>query len=138
VIEQTAGGLDFGALRSAIEGKDPDALLGFYSEDAELRIVNAALPDGPAFKLKGISQIERYLRAVCDQEMTCVLEGEVIFGEESIVFGQVCWYPEGNTVSVETTLEIGKGGIVRQTEVAHSAPCYGTGEGVSARSFRDA
>ena len=113
--------LDFGALRNAIEDNDPDLLLGFYAEDAELRIVNAALPDGVAFELKGRSQIERYLRAVCDQEMSCLLEGEVVSGEGRITFGQRCAYPDGTLIWVRTTLEIGEGKIRRQTDVAHSA-----------------
>jgi hypothetical protein len=133
--ESTAAGLDFGALRSAIEGKDPDALLSFYAEASELRIENAALPDGLAFELKGRAEIERYLRAVCDQEMTCLLEGEVISCEERITFGQRCTYPDGTRVVVKTTLEIVEGGIVRQTDVAHSTHREGTGEGVSTRSF---
>jgi hypothetical protein len=123
--ESTAGNLDFGALREAIEDKDPDLLLGFYAEDAELRVVNGALPEGAAFELKGRGQIERYLRAVCDQQMTCVVEddvsGEVVSGEGSMTFGEVCEYPEGSSVSVETTLEIAKNSIVRQTDVARSA-----------------
>jgi hypothetical protein len=119
--ETTAGRLDFGALRSAIERRDPDALIGFYSEEAELRILNASLMEGSAFELKGRAQIERYLRAVCDQQMSCVLEGEVVFGEGSIAFGQVCAYPDGTRVAVETTLEIAEERIVRQTDVARSA-----------------
>jgi len=121
IEEQTKGGLDFGALRSAIEDKDPDALLGFYAEDAELRVVNAALPDGPAFELRGRAQIERYLRAVCDQQMSCLLEGEVVSGEGRITFGQWCAYPEGGPVSVETTLEVSVSRMVRQTDVVQSA-----------------
>ncbi len=35
-------GLDFGALRLGIERCDPDLLLGFYAEDANLSIVNAS------------------------------------------------------------------------------------------------
>jgi hypothetical protein len=130
--ESTAAGLDFGALRSAIEGKDPDLLLGFYAEDAELRVLNAALPDGPAFELKGRSQIERYLRAVCDQQMTCSVEGgvssEVVSGEGRITFGQRCSYPGGTRIVVKTTLDMAEGGIVRQTDVASSARREGTGE----------
>ena len=142
IEEQATRGFDFGALRLAIEGKDPDRLLGFYAEDAELRIVNAALPDGPAFELKGRSQIERYLRAVCDQEMTCLVEDEVsseaVSGGGRISFGQRCTYPDGTRVVVKTTLEIVEGGIVRHVDVAHSARREGTGEGVNIRSFRDA
>jgi hypothetical protein len=118
--ETSAGRLDFGALRCAIEGKDPELLLGFYAEDAELRIVNAALPDGLAFELRGKAEIERYLRAVCDQQMTCIIEGEIVFGEEGIAFVEICEYPEGTEISVETTLEIGEGKILRHTDVARS------------------
>jgi hypothetical protein len=119
--ESTAGKLDFGALRNAIEDNDPDLLLGFYAEDAELRIVNAALLDGVAFELRGRGQIERYLRAVCDQQMSCLLEGEAVFGEGSIGLVEVCEYPDGTRVAVSTTLEITDGLIRRQTDVARSA-----------------
>jgi hypothetical protein len=112
---------DFGALREAIESRQAEALIGFYAEDSELRIVNAASPEGPAFELRGISQIGRYLRAVCDQEMTCRVEGEVVTGEGSIAFCEVCEYPEGALISVDTTLEVSEGKIVRQVDVARSA-----------------
>jgi hypothetical protein len=125
VIEEetaaNAGGLDFEALRRGIEGRNPDLLLGFYAEDAELRIVNGDAPEGPTFELKGRAQIERYLRAVCNQEMTCLLEGEVVSGEGRITFGQRCAYPDGTLISVRTTLEIAEGKIQRQLDVAHSA-----------------
>jgi hypothetical protein len=129
IEEETTGTLDFDVLCVAIEGKDPELLLSFYAVDAELRILNAALPDGLAFELKGCSQIGRYLRAVCDQEMTCLVEGEAVFGEGRITFGQRCAYPEGALISVETTLEVSEGRIVRQTDVARSAHRNGTGEG---------
>jgi hypothetical protein len=119
--ESGRSGFDFDALRVAIEGKDADLLLGFYSEDSELRILNAALLEGVAFELKGRSQIERYLRAVCDQEMSCTIAGEPIFGEESVSFFEVCGYPDGARISVETTLEIAGGKIRRQLDVARSA-----------------
>jgi hypothetical protein len=117
IEEETTGGLDFGILRIAIEGRDPDALLGFYAEDACLRIVNGDAPDGPVFELKGRWQIERYLRAVCDQQMTCLVEGEVVIGEGSIAFGEVCDYPDGTLISVRTTLEVAGGRILRQLDV---------------------
>ena len=121
IEEETTGRLDFEALRDAIERCEADVLIGFYSEDAELRVVNAASLDGPAFELRGRAEIERYLCAVCDQEMTCLLEDEVVFGEGRITFGQRCVYLEGTPISLRTTLEIAEGKIVRQTDVAHSA-----------------
>ncbi len=38
--QQTAGGLDFEALRRAIEQSDADSLTSFYAEDAEMLTVN--------------------------------------------------------------------------------------------------
>jgi ketosteroid isomerase-like protein len=121
MIEETTGTLDFGAMREAIEGRDPDALLGFYSEDAELRIVTSTDPDGPAFELRGRAQIERYLRAVCDQEMTCGVEDEVVIGEGSVEFVEVCTYPNGTLISVGMTLEVREGRILRQLDVVEHA-----------------
>ena len=117
IEEETKGGLDFEALRDAIERCEAEALIGFYSEDAELRVVNAASLDGPAFELRGKAEIERYLCAVCDQEMSCTVEGEIVFGEESIIFDEMCAYPDGTLISVETTLEVHEGRISRQLDV---------------------
>jgi hypothetical protein len=81
-------------------------MLALYAEDAELRIVNAALPDDRAFELRGRSQIERYLRAICEQEMECLVEGGAVYGERSVAFVGSCRYPDGGTVRVETMLEV--------------------------------
>ena len=131
----TEGGLDLGALRFAIESKDPDALLGFYTEDAELRIENAALPDGVAFELKGRPQIKRYLHAVCEQEMDCLVEDEVVFDRRSTTFGQVCEYAEGTRISVRTTLEMTGGVIGRRTGVVERPCCDGTNKGGGRRGL---
>lgn len=128
MIEETTGRLDFGAMGDAIEGCDPDALLGFYSEDAELRIINAAFPESVAFELKGRSRIERYLRAVCDQKMICGVEDEVVIGEGSVEFVEVCTYPNGTLISVRTTLEVREGRILRQLDVVEQ-PSDDTGRG---------
>ena len=121
MIEEKTGRLDFWALRDAIERKDPDALLGFYAEDAGLRIVHEAPPDGRALELKGKAQIERYLRAVCDQDVTCAVRGEAVFGERSVAFVEACSYPNGTPISISTTLEVEEGLISRQIDVVHRA-----------------
>ncbi len=121
MIEGRARRLDFGALRDAIERGDAEGLTGFYAEDAELRVVHAALPDGPFFELRGGAQIGRYLRAVCDQRMSCSVEGEVVYGEGSISFREVCSYPNGAPISVGTTLEVSGGQILRHTDVVERA-----------------
>jgi len=122
IEEETTARPDLGALRRAIEGRDADTLIGFYSDEAELRVLNGDAPGGTAFELKGRPQLERYLHAVCEQEMTCLLlEGEPAFGRGSISFGSTCEYPGGARVLLRTTLELdGEGRILRHTDVAHS------------------
>ena len=95
IEEDEAASIDFGALRYAIERADPDLLLGFYAEDAELRIVHAGLPEGKAFELGGRAQIKRYLHAVCEQKVECTVEGGALHGEGSILFVEACRYPDG-------------------------------------------
>jgi hypothetical protein len=121
MIEETKARLDFMAMRDAIERKDPEVLLGFYSEDAELRIVYEALPEGRAFELKGRAQIERYLRAICDQDVTCAVRGEAVYGERSVAFVEACSYQNGTPISISTTLEVNGGLISRQIDVVQRA-----------------
>ena len=117
----TDKGLDFGALRAAMEACDPEALVGFYAEDAELRVVHASLPDVPAFWLKGRERIWRYLRAVCDQPMTCSVQGGFLLGEGRIEFVGFLSYPSGVPISVATALTVKGGLIATQTDVVRRA-----------------
>lgn len=123
----TKGGVDLRALRDAIRGGDPDALLGFYAEDAELRVVNAALPRGASRKLKGKDQIAKYLRANRDGGASRKLKGGAVFGERGLAFVEECRYPDGGAVSVETMLEVEGGLIVRQTDVVGEGTTEGRG-----------
>jgi SnoaL-like domain len=121
MIEEIGNRLDFGSLKAAIERSDAEALTEFYAEDTELRIVQAAHPDGPAFELKGKRQIGRYLRAVCEQEMSCSVEEGAVVGEARIELVEAISYPEGPPVSIATTLEVKGGLIVRHTAVVRRA-----------------
>ncbi|MGH3145067.1 MAG: nuclear transport factor 2 family protein [Rubrobacter sp.] len=120
IEEETGGVLDFEALRDAVERRDPDLLLGFYAEDAGLRVVNAGFADGPAFELHGRAEIERYLRVVFDRRTPGRVRGESV-GEEVIAFEEVCEYPDGTRVVVRTTLELRDGRISRQLDVVEQS-----------------
>ncbi|MDQ3436459.1 MAG: nuclear transport factor 2 family protein [Actinomycetota bacterium] len=113
---KTANGLDFESLRLGIERCDPDLVLGFYAEDAELSIVNAGAPQGPPFELRGKAEIAKHLRAVFGQETSHRVEQEFV-DEERVRFREACEYPDGSRVVVETTLEVRGGKIVRQVDV---------------------
>jgi SnoaL-like protein len=109
-------GLDFGALRLGIERCDPDLLLGFYAEDAQLSIVNAGASQASPFELYGKAEIAKHLRATFGQKALHRVEGEIV-GDDRVTFWEACKYPDGSRVWVETTLEVRDGMIVRQVDV---------------------
>ncbi len=108
--------LDFEALRLGIEGCEPDLVLGFYAEEAELTIVNASDPQSSAFELRGKVEIAKHLRAVFDQETSHRIEGETV-DVERVTFREVCEYLDGVRVQVRTTLEVRGGKIFRQVDL---------------------
>ena len=109
-------GLDFEALRHAIERCDPDLILGFYSEEANLSIVNAQAQRSSPFELCGKGEIAKHLRAAFGKETSHRVEEEVV-GEYRVTFREACKYPDGGCVMVETTLEVRDGKILRQEDV---------------------
>src|ERR671917_351705 len=111
----TADGLDFEALRESIERCDLDVMLGFYAEEAELRIVNAGNPQSLPFELRGKAEIAKHLRATFGQETSHRVEREVV-DKNRVTFREMCEYPDGSWVRVETTLEVSDGKIVRQVD----------------------
>jgi hypothetical protein len=108
--------LDFEALRHAIERRDLDNMLGFYAEDAQLRIVNAGAPQTHPFELRGKAEIAKHLRAVFSQKASHRIEREVA-SEGQVTFREACEYPDGSRIMVGTTLELGSGKIVRQVDL---------------------
>src|SRR5215204_2664781 len=96
---KAANGLDFESLRHAIERCDPDLMLGFYAEDAELSIVNAEAQRNSPFELRGRMEIAKHLRVVFSQETSHRVEREVV-GEDRVTFREACEYPDSSRVVV--------------------------------------
>ena len=110
--------LDFEALRLGIERCDPDLMLGFYAQDAQLSIINAGAPQASRFELRGKAEIAKHLRAVFSQEASHRVEREEVVDEkDEVKFREACECPDGSSVVVETTLKVRGGKIVRQTDV---------------------
>jgi hypothetical protein len=109
-------GLDFEALRHAIERCDPGLILGFYAEEANLRIVNAQAQRSSPFELCGKAEIAKHLRAAFSQETFHRVEREVV-GEDRVTFRETCEYQDGGRVVVETTLKVHDGKVVSQVDV---------------------
>jgi hypothetical protein len=110
-------GLDFEALRHAIERCDPDLILDFYAEEANLSIVNADVPQASPFELCGKAEIAKYLRAAFGRETSHRIERAATVGEDRLTFWETSEYPDGGRVLVETTMESHDGKIVRQVDV---------------------
>jgi ketosteroid isomerase-like protein len=116
MTEPMASGLDFEAMRRAIEASDYDSLVALYADDAELRTVNRnSTPSSPQV-LRGKEEISELLRDVCGRAMTHHVEDEII-GEDRVAFNEACEYPDGIKVLTATTLELRGGKIVRQTNI---------------------
>lgn len=109
-------GLDFEAMRRAIEGLDAEGLISLYADDAELRIVNKNTTPSSPRVVRGKEEITEYLRDVCGRAMTHRIENEVV-GEDRAAFNEACEYPDGTRVLAATTLEVRDGKIARQTNV---------------------
>jgi hypothetical protein len=124
---KTAGRLDFEALCLGIERCDPDLILGFYAEDADLSIVNADDPQRSPFELRGRAEIAKHLRATFGPESSHRVEREIV-GDDRVTFWEVCEYPDGSRLWVETTLEVSDGKIVRQVDVVATAERTGRKE----------
>ena len=115
-VQKTSGGLDFEALRQAIENLDAQLLVSLYADDAEMQTVNRYTTPSSPKVLKGKEQIAEYLRDVCGRAMTHRIENEVI-SEGRVAFNEACEYPDGTRVLGATTLEVRDGKIVRQVNV---------------------
>ena len=112
--------LDLEILYLGIESCDPDLLLGFYSDNARLSIVNTDTQHVPPFELHGKGEIAKHLRATFGQEAAHRVERDATFGEDQVTFREACEYSDGGRVVVETTLEVRNGKIVRQVDVVAS------------------
>jgi hypothetical protein len=108
--------LDLEDLRRAVELRDLGTMLGFYAEDARVRVLNGDAPQSPPFELRGRAQIAGYLHAICDGDATRRVENG-ISGEEQISFSETCEYPDGTRILVKTTLDLREGEILRQVDV---------------------
>src|SRR5215218_6289659 len=115
-VHKTSGGLDFEALRQAIENLDAQLLVSLYADDAEMQTVNRYTTPSSPKVLKGKEQIAEYLRDVCGRAMTHRIENEVI-GEDRVAFNEACEYPDGVRVLAATTLDVRDGKVVRQVNI---------------------
>jgi hypothetical protein len=104
------------ALKQAIEDREAQTLIGFYADDATLRIIDRDHPPSKPMELHGRREIARYYEDVCGRAMTHHIESAIGDGER-LAFVQACAYPDGTRVCCSAMLDLEGGKIVRQTSV---------------------
>ncbi len=67
-------------LRTATEGRDPEALIPLYAEDAEVTIVDRSRPPSNPTVVRGRDAIATHLRETCAADMTHQVRDEVRAG----------------------------------------------------------
>jgi hypothetical protein len=103
-------------LKRAIEERDAPVLIGFYDDDATIRIIDRDHPPSKPLELKGKAQISAYYIDVCGRAMTHRVETG-LSDAERLAFTQACAYPDGTRVFCAAMLELSDGKIARQTTV---------------------
>lgn len=107
---------DSSRLRGGIEGRDADALLGLYTDDATIEIVDANAPPSRPLVLEGREAIAAHLRDVYGREMTHEVAA-VVGDEDGIGYTVRCAYPDGTRVLCSAVSELRDGRIARETVV---------------------
>ncbi|HXT90608.1 MAG TPA: nuclear transport factor 2 family protein, partial [Trebonia sp.] len=112
----SGGTLDLDALRQGMEGRNLEAILSLYADDAEISIVDQRnTPSHPQI-LRGRDQIRAFLSEVFGRDITHHVD-HIVSGDGTVSFMERCEYPDGLRVLASTVLDIDAGRIVRQEEV---------------------
>ena len=103
-------------LRRAIEQGEEATLVGLYTNDAELRIVDRNRPPSKPTVLTGKSAIAAYYQDICSRAMTHKVD-EVIASGNGVAFTEDCQYPDGVRVLSANLLALRNGKIAHHTLV---------------------
>jgi hypothetical protein len=110
------GTLDLDMLRQAIEGRDIEAMLSLYADDAQISVIDQRNTPSHPQVLHDQDQIRAFLSDVFGRDMTHHLD-HIVGGNGNVSFLERCEYPEGSRVLASTVLDIDGGRIVRQEVV---------------------
>jgi ketosteroid isomerase-like protein len=109
-------GVTGAAIKRAIEGRDGRMLASFYTDDAELRVIDRNNPPSKPREIKGRTAIGTFWEDICSRAMTHHVETSISEGNR-LAFTQACAYPDGAKVFCQAMLELKGGKIAHQTVV---------------------
>ena len=113
---ETANTVDLERIWRAFEGRDPEAFIDIYADDAELQVVDCNTPPSSPMILRGKEEIAAYWRDVFGRRMTHSLQHK-FDGEDGIAFNLACEYPDGSKVLATMMFDLREGKIKRQVDV---------------------
>ena len=100
----------------AIEGRDPDAQIPLYADEAEVQVINPDHPPRSPLKLHGKPAIASWIRDLCSLNMTHkVLDS--VDGHGMVAFTEEGRYRDGVMVLSTSTAVVCDGLITRQRVV---------------------
>lgn len=108
--------IDRQSLKRAVEGNDAMMWKSFYSDDAELRVIDQDHPPSHPLVLKGSKEIGAMFDDVCGRALEHAF-GEAVMAGDQLAFSETCTYPDGVKVYLAAIAELKNGKISRQTNI---------------------
>lgn len=109
-------GLDFETVRKGHESRDVDLLLGLYTDDAVIQIVDNTHPPTSPLVVSGKREIAEFLADVCGRNLTDEVLNEV-GDDRRAAFTVSCRYPDGTRVLANEIVDLKDGKITREVIV---------------------
>lgn len=112
----TATAVSGAGIKQAIEARDGQTFIGFYADDAEIRVIDRNNPPSRPREIRGRAAIRTFWDDMCSRNIAHRVDVTIAEGDR-LAFTQDCTYPDGAKVFGIAVLELANGRIVRHTVV---------------------
>lgn len=112
----TATAVSGAAIKRAIEARDGQTFIGFYADDAEIRVIDRNNPPSRPREIRGRAAIRAFWDDMCSRNIAHRVDMTIAEGNR-LAFTQECTYPDGAKVFGIAVLELAGGRIARHTVV---------------------
>ncbi|WP_439580618.1 nuclear transport factor 2 family protein [Elioraea sp.] len=112
----TATAVSGAAIKRAIEARDGQTFIGFYADDAEIRVIDRNNPPSRPREIRGRTAIRAFWDDMCSRNIAHRVDVTIAEGHR-LAFTQDCTYPDGAKVFGIAVLELAGGRILRHTVV---------------------
>jgi ketosteroid isomerase-like protein len=105
--------------RRGHEERDADLLLDLYAEDAEITVIDQTNPPSHPMVLRGLAEIETYLRDLCSRDMDHVIADEMMAGDHASAM-VACRYHDGLRVFAADAFQLGDDGLIHRETIVQA------------------